>query len=691
MNGKIFSIFVVTLIFVVLFINYISNDKISHAENFNRFNSYEELQSYIRNSESANYGYKMFGGRGAGFSSDVLSVAAMQEGGFKDSGGSTTGGSVDYSKTNVQVEGVDELDTMKNDGKYIYTVNQNKVVIVEAYPADLMKIISDIEFDNYINGIFIYDNKLMVVESSYGYGPYFDTETNVGAFPERVIDSGSYKSEVNMHVYDISDDLILNPKLLETFSVEGDYYASRLIDGHVYVIANRYVDYSNPVIPLFKEGNNVESVDASQVYYSNYYGPNLMFSSVMAIDIDDLKYEGDVFLLGANNGIYVSENSIYLAGFKSYDYFKVYEGSLEIMLGVFPEEYKDEVEEIINSDDEYYKRYDRANLLISTYFNSLDTDDKIKFEEKLAEANQNYYAELSKEYEKTVIHKVEIDGLKIDYRGSGEVQGYILNQFSMDEFDGNFRIATTTGNNFGNFDSSLNHLFVLDDDLKVIGSVEDLASGERIYSARFLGDKAYMVTFRQVDPLYVIDLSNAEAPKILGYLKVTGFSNYLHPIGDSLLLGIGHEATEEGRALGLKISLFDVSDFENPIEIDKYVVESEWSYSEAEYEHKAVLFDDSKDLLVIPVSYSENLGNNFEYWQGVFAFTVTDGDVSLNGKIAHDVSQDKFDGYYGSNYNYIKRSLFIDDILYTVSDVKIKANNIGDLAFVSEVELPFEN
>ena len=199
-----------------------------------------------------------------------------------------------------------------------------------------------------------------------------------------------------------------------------------------------------------------------------------------------------------------------------------------------------------------------------------------------------------------------------------------------------------------------------------------------------------MVTFRQVDPLYVIDLSNPRSPEVLGFLKVTGFSNYLHPIGEDLLLGIGREASNEGRAQGLKISLFDVSDFSNPREIDKYIVESDWSYSEAEYEHKAVLFDDSRDLLVIPVTYSQQTGNNWEYWQGAFAFTVTDLDISLKGKIVHDRDDKKTADDYGYGMGYVQRSLFMDNNLYTVSNQMIKANALPDLNEVSYVELPFE-
>ncbi|MEK6894632.1 MAG: beta-propeller domain-containing protein, partial [Nanoarchaeota archaeon] len=538
----------------------------------------------------------------------------------------------------------------------------------------------------YVNGMFLEDGKLIVIESSYGYSLYEGAEIDIADSSIRA--PSSYRNEVRIHVYDVSD-LSSGADELEVFVIDGNYYTARLIDGNVYVVANKYIDSSGPIIPYFKSGDDIESIAPDKIYHPGYYDSNLIFTSIMAIDLESLEYKGDVFLLGSSSVIYVSEDSIYMTSSKTYDYFKVQEGALSTILEVLPGEFKSDAEKIIESNDEYYIKTDKIALIVQEYFNSLNVDEKKEFENSITEANKNYYMEVSKEYEKTIIHKIDIDGLEISYSESGEVPGYVLNQFSMDEYNGNFRIATTTGNSFGNIDHSLNHLYILNEDLEIIGSVENLASGEMIYSARFVGEKAYIVTFRQVDPLYVIDLSDPKNPEVLGFLKVTGFSNYLHPIGNDLLLGIGREATEEGRSEGLKISLFDVSDFENPIELDKYVVESDWSYSEAEYEHKAVLFDDVRDLLVIPVTYSQQLGNSWEYWQGAFAFIVTDDDVSLKGKISHDTKRDNVKEYYGE-YGYVQRSLFMDDILYTLSNLMIKANKIDDLSFVSEVELPFD-
>ena len=165
------------------------------------------------------------------------------------------------------------------------------------------------------------------------------------------------------------------------------------------------------------------------------------------------------------------------------------------------------------------------------------------------------------------IARFKIDGLKIGYSGGGLVKGGILNQFSMDEWEGNFRIATHS------WDKNNNSLYILDEDLEQVGMIENLAKGERIYSVRFMQDKAYIVTFRQIDPLFVIDTSNPEKPKLLGELKIPGFSNYLHPISDNILLGIGQDADEEtGAQGGIKLSLFDVSDTAKPKEVDSIIL-----------------------------------------------------------------------------------------------------------------------
>ena len=209
-------------------------------------------------------------------------------------------------------------------------------------------------------------------------------------------------------------------------------------------------------------------------------------------------------------------------------------------------------------------------------------------------------------YSETGVHKIRLDNGSIEGVADGTVPGWVLNQFSMDENEGYFRIATTTGYSWGVAASSKNNVYVLDPEMKVVGRLEDLAPGEQIYSARFMGDRLYMVTFKKVDPLFVIDLSEPTAPRVLGKLKIPGYSNYLHPYDENHVIGLGKEAVDaEGGDFawyqGVKLSLFDVTDVSNPIEVAKVEIGDRGTDSPALYDHKAFLFNREMNLLVIPV------------------------------------------------------------------------------------------
>ena len=315
------------------------------------------------------------------------------------------------------------------------------------------------------------------------------------------------------------------------------------------------------------------------------------------------------------------------------------------------------------------------------------------------------------EGEKTIIQKISIDEDNVKYVASGEVKGHILNQFSMDEFDENFRIATS-GSLWESGESiSKNNVYILDENLNIIGKLEDLAPGEKIYSVRFIGERAYMVTFKKVDPLFVIDLSNPQSPSILGKLKIPGYSDYLHPYDENHIIGIGKEAADassedvNSRNLdfawyqGMKIAIFDVSDVENPVELHKIVIGDRGTDSEALHEHKAFLFNREKELLVLPITLAEYKEPPTEPWQygeftfqGAYVYKINlDEGFKFKGRITHVTEQDELKrGYYYDWYTQIKRSLYIGDILYTVSNKIIKANDLDDLTEINKVELPHE-
>ena len=279
---------------------------------------------------------------------------------------------------------------------------------------------------------------------------------------------------------------------------------------------------------------------------------------------------------------------------------------------------------------------------------------------------------------KTFIYRIQIEGGEIECVAKGEVPGRVLNQFAMDEYGDYFRVATTT---------SSNNVYVLDMNLTIVGSLEDLAPGESIYSARFMGDRCYLVTFRRVDPLYVINLTDPRNPDVLGYLKIPGYSSYLHPYDEDHLIGIGREN-------GVKISLFDVSNVSKPREIAKYEIGSWETDSPVLTDHKALLFDKTRDLLVIPIRTPVLLKDGDHYTHClrqdayIFHISLEDG-LTLRDTITHLNAIDPTENdYYSCLRYFVKRSLYIDDVLYTVSDRKIKMNSLADLHELNEVELP---
>jgi uncharacterized secreted protein with C-terminal beta-propeller domain len=300
---------------------------------------------------------------------------------------------------------------------------------------------------------------------------------------------------------------------------------------------------------------------------------------------------------------------------------------------------------------------------------------------------------LSRDMEKTIIHKIGIDKSKLEHKAVGEVTGSVLNQFSMDEKDDFFRIATTKNRLFFNFsdkeNTSDNNLYVLDSNLKVVGNLEKLANGERIYSVRFMQNRAYMVTFKQTDPLFVIDLSDNNNPRVLGELKIPGYSSYLHPYDEKTLIGLGKETTTDTNGnvttKGLKISLFDVENPIEPRELMSYSAGSEGSDSMALYDHKAFLFSKEKELLVIPASLTKlSADSRYRYnidFNGALVFKITKDKIELKGKISHPKEESKNvnDYWYYDSGNAVKRSLYIENNLYTVSENYLKINDLGDL------------
>ncbi len=575
-------------------------------------------------------------------------------------------GKADYSQTNTQVQGVDEADVVKTDGEYIYQVNNQRIIVAKAYPADQMKVISIVKFsDPKFNPteIYLYNNKMVVIGNSYVDSPGQPYQGNESA-GKRVM-PGYYpysRMTTKAILFDISDKSAV--KQTREVEVEGSYASSRRIGASLYMVANQYVNAymlkegSQMVTPTYRD--TAVKNEAIPVGYEDIrYFPGVVESNYMilaGIDLDKDEQPANIqTYLGSGRNIYVSEQHLYVASSGHVN------AGVRPMIGI------------------------AADVMPAYEFN-------------------------------TVLYKFSLNQGKATYIAKGEVPGNILNQFSMDENKGYFRIATTNDNvKINDTYTSTNNLFVLDDMLNITGKVENIAPGERIYSARFMGDRAYMVTFKTVDPLFVIDLKNPAKPAILGALKIPGYSNYLHPYDENHIIGFGKDTVElsrkdsQGREmgtmayyLGMKIALFDVTDVSNPVEKFVEKIGDRGTDSLLLQNHRALLFDKSKNLLAFPVNVSEvknkNLTDSYGFpqygepvFQGAYVYNIDlNKGFTLKGKITHLPQEEYLKSgntmFYGDKS--IERLLYIGETLYTLSKGMIKANDLTSLKETGTVTIP---
>ncbi len=623
--------------------NQLLEDKTSFKE-LKRFASGKELmEAFEKAREKKSYG------------AEELVMVRSRTGNIKAASlaTSTEGASrKEFSTTNIQVEGVDEADIIKTDGDYIYILANNRLIIAHAYPPNKAEILSTTKIkDFYPHELFIHDDKLLVFGNAHYRFEEKKGEPVKKGEPlnkKQIVSQGYFPEHYNMmsiRLYDISDRE--KPKHLRTVDFEGNYLTSRKIGEYVYFVVNSYPKwYPKPlacedIIPLFRdsklhiESNKLENfqpiVSCTDIgYIEPLYATN--FFTIASISMADPKKEiKKEVIAGQGENVYASINNMY----------------------------------IVQSSWPIYQQ---------------------------GEPNENE--------EKTIITKMGLQKGNIKFLGKSEVPGHILNQFSMDEFDGYFRIATTRGNVWEKEKVSSNNIYILNKDMKIVGKLEDLAPGEKIYSVRFMGKKGYVVTFKKVDPLFVIDLEDQANPRVLGKLKIPGYSDYLHPIDETHILGIGKETVEaneelkENRGLdfawyqGIKMAIFDVSDVENPVEMYKEIIGDRGTESEALHNHKAFLFDKDKELMVIPITLAEIKGKKTQdnqygefTFQGVYVYKVNvEEGFKLLGRISHYDNDEAFkkSGYFFRGDSSVKRSLFIENILYTLSNSRLQLNDLDN-------------
>ena len=565
---------------------------------------------------------------------------SVSESEISTTGASNDEASSDYSTTNVQVEGVDEADIVKTDGKYIYIVKGDTVRVVDAYLPDAMVELDAVTFGDesfHPEEMYIDGDKLVVVGSSYYSSPYEPLMDGMLRYPYY----GGSLSKV--YVFDISDKTSVQK--FRVLEFEGDYSQSRKVDDMVYMVFNRYVYYSpydydgvfdvEGVMPMYKDGET----DAQPI-----------------VRCDEVKYIPEI---------------------KSKSYMVVVGISINDRAGNIQKEV------MMGHSDNIYASRDNLYVASTSWSGNSSTN----------------------------VYKFALGEDDIEYSAKGRVPGSILNQFSMDEHDGYFRIATTQGNSWDN--TSRNNVYTLDGDMNIAGKLEGIAPGETIYSMRFMGNRGYMVTFKKIDPFFVIDLSDPSYPNILGKLKIPGYSDYLHPYDENHIIGFGKDTVDpmelevEDRAFafewyqGMKIAMFDVTDVENPIQLHTEIIGDRGTDSPLLHDHKALMFDKEKGLMAFPVTVYE-LADEYkvdEYtgstygepvYQGAYVYDVSIEDgFKLRDRVSH-YSEEEIAlkaGYYWYGDFDIERVLYIGDYLYTVSMGMVKANNLHDLVEVNSIEV----
>ena len=589
-----------------------------------RFENIEELKELLK----TEYNYETTMKSEIAFDSVTTNAAVETEGaeasGFRD----LTESKSDFSTTNVQVENVDEADIIKTDGKYIYYTVNNVLYIVEATN---LEIVSKIKIDGeeerfYISEIYLKDNKVVLIGNSY----ILEEPVIINNEQERVMNSYvsvNRKNTVKAIVYDITDKT--NPKVERDVALEGNYVDSRMVGDNLYLISRNTKYYydgmkDEEILPIMNDSisGKVKTINCTDIiYFKNTEDTSFMMVGGFNIN-DDEEVHVETFF-GAGNLVYANENNLYLT------------------------------RQVYGEED------------------------------------------------KTIIYKFMLDGAKIKLLSQGEVKGILNNQFSMDEYDGYLRIATTSYEIVapakeeyldGGIVSytlpereSTNNLYILNDKLEEVGKIENLARDEKIYSVRFIGKIGYIVTFKQIDPLFVIDLSDPTNPVVKGELKIPGYSSYLHPYDETHIIGIGYNTKDNGFGgitnANMKMSMFDVSDLENPVELFNVDIGNEYASSDITYNHKALFYKRAENLIGFPVTYRGYNYNGDKNGFVIFRIDLENNEFEKYAEILNEI-------YYRTN---VKRIIYIEDILYSLSESQIISYDLNSFEKLKEVELDEED
>ncbi len=582
------------------------------------FKSRDNMMSYIRSMININQHY--YGYYNLEPIIDGVMPALEESQSASDDGSKTT----DTTTTNLQEEGVDEGDILKHDGVHIFSVdNSNEKIIVTSFKNISKQIytpIDSIDFTKkYIVSMYLQNSRLSVISNAkYDYTIDYVKMIN----PQ-------INQNTTLDIFNVSD--IENIKLISTHTIDGYYQDSRLIDGELYMIS-QFTPTINYDYPKLYVDTICSTLDMDKIWAkcSGYSTGEPIFVGVSSKKYEESCEYGEDYKLW-------SENSCYQYNYDEKGAWKSdYDNPIIVSENLLPliTSNATKATELVSHNTFYApaKLNQRANITtISRFSTELGN---YKTNTSFLGNTHTYYASLtslylvSNEYplyfdyshykDQQMIYKFSLDE-NLSYESRGFVEGKMLNQFSMSEKDDYLRVATTSGWSWWNSGEVNNSVFTLkqkNSTFEVEGKLTGLGhEGETIRSVRFMGNRGFVVTFKQTDPLYTIDLSNPEKPKLVGELSIPGFSSYLHLIDENRLLSIGRNADADGRQRELQFQLFDISDFSNPTLADKILIGDENSYSEAEYNHKAFSYRASDLMFGVPHrDYSSSSSSSSEHF-----------------------------------------------------------------------------
>jgi len=603
-----------------------------------------ELLNYAKRHAGKAVGPYGLGGVGIAFGAPMQATAAEAAGTARDAAPAP---GVDYSTTNVQEAGVDEPDIVKTNGSTIFAIAQGKLYAVDTRGAT-PRLVSSLSLSGGWNHqLFLHGNRaLVIMGAGGGVVPLGEMTSEMSIAPDMV--AGTQLLEI-----DIADPAAM--RIVRTMSVDGNYISARLTASTA-----RVVFASAPVGLEFvaPAAGDQQATDAAVVKNRAVISRSRVANWVPRYTLENKRTGRKA--TRALAGCKQIRRPVEFGGLGMLTVL-----TIDLAKGLEPVD----SDAVMTGGETVYASPESLYVATQRWI------DPQAFETRLPQGMM------------TALHKFDIsDPGQTVYKGSGQVSGFLLSQWALSEFKGKLRVASTDMPSWFTGDArteSESFVTVLEEQagkLAQIGRIGNLGRGERIYAVRFIDDVGYVVTFRQVDPLYTIDLAEPSNPKVIGELKIPGYSAYLHPIGDNLILGVGQDATDEGRVVGTQVSVFDVSNLAKPERLHHKTIGQGWS--EAEYDHHAFLFWPKTQLAVLPVqaAFVDEFGAQ-QGFSGAVGYRIDRGGIKQVGTVVHlgDDAQTQPESVSYPWGAQIRRSVVVGDTLYTVSEQGLKASSLGSL------------